>query len=190
MYDRNFVIFVIVMAEQKNSIWEHAGKAGLVLGGISVAYMVLTALTGKLAENGPMFLMGLLNVLLWIAKFAGCIWLMRYFILRFAQSDPTVDSARAFRFGTLTALLSALIYSAFYLAYVSFIDPGIYDQALEMVQDNPLIDTNMMAQMEEMMPQMPKIGFFGNLIYCWLFGTILAAIFSRSVSSRNPFDEQ
>ena len=32
------------MAETKNNIWEQAGKAGLVLGGISIVYMLLTML--------------------------------------------------------------------------------------------------------------------------------------------------
>lgn len=176
---------------EKKSIWESAGKAGLVLGGISVAYMIITMLIGKLDGNGPAFLLRLLNVVLWIAKFAGCIYLMRFFILKYAESDPTVDNARAFRFGTLTALLSALIYAAFYLAYTSFIAPDTFTQALEILQDNPMMDESMMSQMEELMPKMPTYAFFGNLIYCWLFGTILAAIFSRNISSSNPFiDEQ
>ena len=176
---------------EKKSIWESAGKAGLVLGGISVAYMLITMLTGKLAGNGPAFLLGLLNVVLWIAKFAGCIYLMRFFILKYAADDPTVDNSRAFRFGMLTALLSALIYSAFYLAYTSFIAPDIFEQALETLQDNPMFDESMMSEIDELMPKMPTFAFFGNLIYCSLFGTILAAIFSRNISSSNPFiDEQ
>ena len=179
------------MAEQKNTMLEQAGKAGLVLGGVSVAYMLITMLTGKLAGNGPAILLGLLNVLLWLAKFVGCIFLMRLFILKFAQSDPTVDSSRAFRFGTLTALLSALIYAGFYMAYTSFIDPDMFSEAIEVLQDNPMFDSNTMSQIEEILPKMPTYAFFGNLIYCWLFGTILAAIFSRSVASSNPFiDEQ
>ena len=180
------------MAEQKNSMWEHAGKAGLVLGGVSILYMLITMLTGKAAEAGnAVFLMGLVNVLLWIVKLGLCIFLMRFFILRFAMKDPSVDNNRAFRFGMLTALLSALLYSAFYLAYVSFIAPDTFESALEAVQDNPMLDANSMAAIEEMMPKMPTISFFVNLIWCWLFGTVLAAIFSRSVSSKNPFiDEQ
>ena len=178
------------MAEQKNSMLEQAGKAGLVLGGVSIVYMLLTMLTGKAAENGPAFLLGLVNVLLWVAKLVACIYLMRFFILRFAMNDPTVDNSRAFRFGTLTALLSALIYSAFYLAYVSFIAPDIFEEALSALTDNPMIDSNTMSAVEEMIPRMPTMSFFFNLIWCWLFGTVLAAIFSRNISSKNPFDEQ
>ncbi len=178
------------MAEQKNSMLEQAGKAGLVLGGVSIAYMLLTMLTGKAAENGPAILLGLVNILLWVAKFLGCIYLMRFFILRFAANAPEADNSRAFRFGTLTALLSALIYSAFYLAYVSFIAPDTFEEALSALTDNPMLDSNTLTAVEDMIPRMPTISFFVNLIWCWLFGTILAAIFSRNISSKNPFDEQ
>ena len=178
------------MAEQKNSMLEQAGKAGLVLGGVSIAYMLLTMLTGKAAENGPAVLLGLVNILLWVAKFLGCIYLMRFFILRFAANDPEADNSRAFRFGTLTALLSALIYSAFNLAYVSFIAPDTFEEALSALTDNPMLDSNTLTAVEDMIPRMPTISFFVNLIWCWLFGTILAAIFSRNISSKNPFDEQ
>jgi len=180
------------MAEQKNIIWEQAGKAGLVLGGISIVYMLLTMLTGKAAEAGnATFLMGLVNILLWLVKLAACIYLMRFFILRFAMKDPSVDNSRAFRFGTLTALLSALLYSAFYLAYVSFIEPDTFEEALSVLEDNPMLDSNSMSMVEDMIPKMPTISFFMNLIWCWLFGTVLSAIFSRNVSSQNPFiDEQ
>ena len=178
------------MAEEKNIIWERAGKAGLVLGGVSIAYMLCTMLTARLAENGSAFLFSMLNLLLWLAKFIGCIYLMRLFMLRFSQADPSADNARVFRFGTMTALLSALLYSAFYLAYVSFIQPDFFSKSMEMLQDNPFLDSNSMSAIEEMMPKLPTISFFVNLFWCWIFGTVLAAIFSRNISSRNPFDEQ
>ena len=178
------------MAEQKNIIWEQAGKAGLVLGGISILYMMLTAVTGKVAENGSTVLMGLINILLWLAKLGGCIYLMRFFMLRFSQADPEADNARVFRFGMLTALLSALLYSAFYLAYVSFIAPDTFENAMEAITDNPMLDSNSLAAIEEMMPKMPTISFFVNLVWCWLFGTILAAIFSRNIPPKNPVADQ
>ena len=158
-----------------------------MLGGVSIAYLLCTMLTGKLAENGPVFLMSVVNLLLWLAKFAGCIYLMRWFMLRFSQADPEADNARVFRFGTLTALLSALLYAGAYLAYTTFIAPDSFDQAMEILRDNPMIDANTMDQMEQMIPQMPTFSFFFNLIYCWLFGTVLSAIFSRNIPPQNPF---
>ena len=180
------------MAEQKNIIWESAGKAGLALGGVSIAYLLCTMLTGRLAESGTgtAVLVSVFNFLLWIVKFGACIYLMRFFMLRFSQADPEADNARVFRFGMLTALLSALLHSAAYLAYTSFIAPDTFDTALDMLRDNPMMDSNSLATLEEMIPRMPTIGFFMNLIYCWLFGTILAAIFSRNIPPQNPFADR
>lgn len=178
---------------EKNIIWESAGRAGLALGGVSTLYLLGTMLTARVAEAGGAagILMTLVNAALWLAKFGGCIFLMRHFMLRFSHADPSADNARVFRFGALTALLSALIYAAAYLAYTTFLAPDIFEQVVGILQENPMMDANSMAMMEEMLPKMPAIGFFANLIYCWLFGTILAAIFSRGIPPRNPFiDEQ
>ena len=179
---------------EKNLIWEHAGKAGLVLGGVSIVYMLITSLTGKLAEDagsGLTILLTLVNFLIWVAKLCACIFLMRLFMQRFSQAAPAADNTRVFRFGARTALLSALLYSAFYLAYVSFIAPDTFEKALELVQDNPFMGSSDMAAVEEMIPRLPTFAFFANLLYCWLFGTILSAILSRNIPSRNPFtDEQ
>ncbi len=178
------------MVEENKSIWESAGKAGLALGGVSILYTLCTMLTGKLAENGPVFLISVVNVLLWIAKFTACLYLMRLFMLRYSHANPAADNARVFRFGMLTALFSSLLYSAFYLAYVSFIQPDTFAQAMEAVMDNPMIDSNSADMLEAMIPRMPTISFFVNLIYCWLFGTILSAIYSRNIPPQNPFADE
>ena len=49
------------------------------------------------------------------------------------------------------------------------------------------MDSNTMAQMDKMMTKMPQITFFSNLIYCFIFGTILSLILSRNIPNRNPF---
>ena len=174
---------------EKNTIWERAGKAGLVLGGISILYMLITALTKKLAVDGPSFILGLFNFLLWGAKLVGCVYLMRFFILRFAGEQPEADRSRALNFGVLTAFLSALLYSGVSFAYTSFIAPDMYTEAISLLQDNPMMDSNMLAALDEIAPKMPVYTFFGNLIYCFLFGTILAAIFSNRIAPKNPFAE-
>ena len=84
------------MAE-KNIIWESAGKAGLVLGGVSILYLLLTMLTGKWAEaSGPVALVAILNFALWAVKFWACLYLMRLFMQRiyndyFKRRRPTVN---------------------------------------------------------------------------------------------------
>lgn len=177
---------------EKNIIWERAGRAGLALGGVSVLYLLYTMLSARAAGGGVALgmLVTVLNLLFWTAKLVGSLWLLRHFMRRFSQEDPAADNARVFRFGTLTALLSALLYSAVYLAYTSFIAPDTFAQAIDILRDSPMMDARSLEMMEEMLPKMPTFAFFTNLIYCWLFGTVAAAVFSRNIPPQNPFIDQ
>ncbi len=169
----------------RKSLWNEAGKAGLLLGGVSTAYLLLTALLGKVPSHKV--LLGILNFLLWAAKFAGCILLMRALMQRFVRLNPEADNSDSFRFGVVAALLSALFYAACNLAYVTFLAPDLYSAALDGVMQNPMMDANSRDALLKLEPQLPKIGFFVNLAYCFLFGTILSAILSRSIPSHDPF---
>src|SRR5574344_1020658 len=92
----------------KNSLWNSAARAGIVLGGVSILYLLLTMLTGYagLGNKAISLLVSVLNAILWIAKFGACIYLMRMFMLKFSDSNRDADNARVFKFGRATALLS------------------------------------------------------------------------------------
>lgn len=174
---------------EKNTFWERAGKAGLVLGGVSILYMAITTLLGS-ADAGESVALRLVSLLLWVAKLVGCVLLMRFFMRRFSDAEPEADHSRVFRFGMMAALLSALLYSAAFLAYVTFIDPSVFERALaEAAMSNPMFNDAMMAEADKLLPVLPTFSFFFNLIYCFLFGTILAAIFANSIAPKNPFAE-
>lgn len=173
---------------EKNTIWESAGKAGLVLGGISILYMFISMLLVKFAADGG-FLVGLLRFLFWAAKLGGCIYLMHFFMQRFAAANPEADHSRVFTFGMLAAFLSALLYAGVSLAYTSFFAPDMYADAFAALEDNPMMDSNTLAALDEMAPKMPVFAFFANLIYCFLFGTVVSAIFARKIAPERPFSE-
>lgn len=108
---------------EKKSIWDSASKAGLALGGISVAYIALTSLLGLLAGEGKAaaIIVSVANTILWMVKFAACLFMLRFFMLRWSEANPEADNTDSFRFGRLTALFSALVYSGCYLAYTTFL---------------------------------------------------------------------
>ena len=175
------------MADKK-SIWDAAGRAGLVLGCVSIAYLTVTWLIGKFCTEGLALAFGTgCTFILWAVKLFVCIYLMRAFMLKFAAADNEADNSDTFKFGAATAILSALIYSAFYLAYVLFIEPETFNSVVDMLSGNPMMDSNSIAEVERMVPKMPAISFVGNLIWCTLFGTVLSAILSRNIPSSNPF---
>lgn len=171
----------------RRNLWNSAGKAGLILGMISSAYLFLNQWTTT-AEM-PAFIKILLDIILWTAKFGGCIMVMMIFMRKFAVENPEADNSKTFRFGMAAAILSALIYSAVTFANIAFISADLYAEQMETVMQAyaQFMDSNTLSQVDKMLANMPQITFFSNLIYCFIFGTILSAILSRNIPSRDPF---
>ncbi len=169
------------------SMWNEAGKAGLAMGVVSTIYLFATQFLGKMEI--PVFLNMLLTTVLWAAKFGGCIWLMMFFMKKFAVGNPEVDNKGTRRFGTVAALLSAIVYAAISFANIAFISPDLYTEQMDMVMQQmaPMMDSNTMAEMEKTMQNLPQFTFISTLIYCFLYGAILSAILSKNIPSRDPF---
>ena len=165
---------------ERKLIWSEAGIPGLILGLATAVCFYLTSLLGN----------ALLNGIVWVAKLAGCICLMYFFMKKFVSIHSGADNRDSFRFGVIVALLSAFIYSVSFYIFTVYIKPDMFDAALSAVMDNysSILDSNSLEQIENLIPKLPAIGFFSNLIYCFLYGTIVSAIISRSVPSTNPFD--
>ena len=167
-------------------LWNKAGAAGAVLGLTSVAYMFASRFfygTGtSAAATAAVFAM-------WAAKFIGCIWLMKFFMRKFA-SEHDADSGAAFRFGMAAAACSALIYAAASLADALFIHPDMIHEQIELTvrEYGSLLDSNTMSALGTVEAVMPQIMFFSNLVYCFVYGTVLSAILSRGIRpAADPF---
>lgn len=168
-------------------MWNGAAKAGLALGTLSSVYLFATQSLGTMGM--PAVLNMLLTTILWIVKFGGCIWLMAFFMKKFAYENNEVDNAGTRRFGMITALLSAIVYAAVSFANVAFISADLFEEQMNMIiqQMAPMMDSNTMAEMDKTMANLPQLTFFSNLIYCFIYGTVLSAILSRNIPSRDPF---
>ncbi len=171
----------------KKNMWNEAGKAGLALGAVSSIYLFVTKATA-LIKLGT-FLSTVLTMTLWIGKIAGCIWLMMFFMKKFAAGNPEADNRDTRRFGIITSLLSAIVYAAVSFADVAFISADMYKEQIETTIQMlaPMMDSNAMQQMDKTIQNLPQITFFSNLIYCFIYGTILSAILSSNIPSKDPF---
>jgi len=171
---------------QKN-MWNTAGKAGLVLGLTSAVFLFISQFLGQ-AEM-PAFLNSIVSFILWAAKFVGCIWIMKFFMKKFASENESVTNSGTFRLGTIMALLSALVYSAVAFANVAFISADLFAEQMDAVMQQmaPMMDSNTMSVMDTYMENLPQITFISNLIYCFLYGMILSFILSRNIPSKDPF---
>ena len=175
----------------KNQMWNSAGRAGLALGAVSSAYLFATQMiSGSITEPATGWQMAVTAVL-WIAKFGGCIWLMNFFMKKYASDNKISDTKALSRMGMATAFLSALMFSAIYLANMLYISADLYDQIFQTAiqQMSSQLDSNSTAMLEKIVAKLPQIIFFYNLSYCFVFGTVLSTILSRNIVAKDPFAE-
>jgi len=176
------------MAEDRNKFLNDSGKAGLILGGVAIAYFLIEILLGKINLG---FLGGLIGVVLWAGKLILCVWLLHSFLKKYAASCDN-DRSRTFRYGMTVAFCSALVYAGFCFAYVQFIQPDFYEQTFQQVAQaySSMLTSDQMDQILNMESSMPRLSFFANLIWCTLFGTIVSAISSNRICNPgNPFED-
>ena len=172
--------------EEKSKFWNEAGKAGLVIAVVAIAYFVLNALLAKWHAG---FISGLLSFVLWAGKMALCIILMVKYLRTYAEAHDK-DRTRTFRYGMAVAACSALVYSAYFLFHVLVINPDMFAESFNNIAQmySSMLTTEQMDSMLNMESSLPTVTFFVNLVWCWLFGTIVAAVASsRICNPDNPF---
>lgn len=171
----------------RKKLWEEAGKAGLVLGGVSSAYLFLTQYLGNVQM--PNLASMLIASFLWMVKFGGCIWLMKYFMKKFASQNENIENSTTYRFGLAVSVLSALVYAAASFANTAFISADMIASNMELLMEqmSPMMDLNSLNQIEDIMAKLPQITFFSNLFYCIIYGSAVSFILSRNIPDKNPF---
>ncbi len=169
------------------AILNRAALTGLALGLISVAYMFAVQYLPQLIPSA--IAVSALTTVLWIAKFVGCILVLRAAMLNFADSFDGVERRHTFRLGVFSAFFSALLFSAASLANVLYISPEAIDEAFDLVmgQYSKILDSNSLAAIDEMRGSIPEFTFFSNLAYCFLYGTVVSSILSRGIPKPDPF---
>jgi len=173
-------------------IWNKASGAALVIGAIPVIYSLLSLLLAKWTSGSTAvsILKGFLAFVLWSAKFAGCIMLMRMMMDSFIKSFTGVGKSDLFKFGTLIAVLSAFIVSAFDLVDCVFIEPDKFKSLMDVYtsQAASKLDANSLETLNRLSDYFPQITFISRFLYCTIFGTVLSAIFAGSLTASNPFE--
>lgn len=171
------------------ALWNGGATAGLVLGGISIAYMFISQSISSAGSNH--IAIKFLSFVLWTAKLLGCIWLMAFFMKRTARKYEDVSNKDIFKFGVIVSLCSAILYSGITLANMLFISEELYSTQIQAALQtySGLLDSNSRDMMDKIIQILPQYTFFVNLIYCFIYGLIVSAILSQKIPSKDPFEE-
>lgn len=173
----------------KKVFWNYAGTAGLMLGMISSANMFIGQYLSTLKLSGTVTT--LTGGLLWCAETAGCICLMYFYMKKFSLGFPSESRKTVHRLGVAIAFFSALIYAAMTFANIAYFSADYFADAYQSILQNAssALDSNSRTIMAKFMENMPQIAFFSNLIYCFIFGSIVSSVISRSIFSKTVFPE-
>ena len=168
-----------------NTLWNEAGKAGLLFGAVSVACLTLKELA---TLPGKAWLTSLAGAVLWAVEFFGCIWLMKTVLTRFRDKHQGAKMEDTYKLGRRAALLSGLILASAQALFIMKMPAeslnGITDQMMSSME---LLSTDREA-VEGALDKLPVFVFLFQWLYCFLYGSVLSAILSRYIFIQKLFD--
>ena len=123
--------------------------------------------------------------LLWLAETVGCIGLMYFYMKKFSTQFPSESRKKVYHLGMAIAFFSALLYAAMTFANIAYISADYFAETYQQIIQSaaPSLDSNSRTLLVKLMDNLPQISFFSNLIYCFIFGTIVSSILSRIIAS-------
>lgn len=165
-------------------LWNKAATDGLVLGAMTVIFTLLGSLAPKLGAIAG----GFAGFFLTIGKIVACVLLFKFFLKRIG-SRTGAPARTLYTYGLRIAICSSLLVAAYSLFASLQVSPEEYlAQIDEALATSPVkLDSNTMGAMESFLPKLPAINFFTTLVYCFIWGWVLSAVFSKSEGRSDPF---
>ena len=167
-------------------LWNKASATGLILALVTIAFGVLGGLTSKV---GSAIVSNALPILLGLAKIIACIVLFRYFLVKLKEAHPDAVKQDLMHYGLRIALCSSILVAGYNLLDILVINPDQVSQAVESFRTaySQFADSNTLNALDALVGKMPVYVFFVALVYCFVWGWVLAAIFSSSLAPSDPF---
>ena len=160
--------------------WSLAMRDGLLLSLVTIACTTLSSVAH----------LTFLNILLWLVKLIGSIWLLWFFMKRYGDSHP--EELRTTGYGIMVCLFSSIVCAVFaYLSY-KFSFPGAIDEIMDQLPGTLAATPGITQEAEEavykVMDNLPQIMCVFTLIWNFLLGLVFSAIIGASSAKRkDPF---
>lgn len=180
---------------ERQSLWNEAAKAGLLLGLFTGVFIFANTMLPKLLTGGKgaAIILVVINTVLWLIKFAGCLALLRYFMMNFSSKYSGVTVPTIFRFGMITALTSAVIVAGINLLNITLISAedlqSVIDTTLQSYGSMTQISDSDRITLDRTLSHLPQISFFVTLGYCFLYGTIASKIIANTILPKDEFGD-
>ena len=186
--NESFYVTFVCMKPDSKTLWNEAGRVGLVFGGFSSLCLVLKEAAGL---TDTVFLVQAAAIILWAVEFFGCILLMKKYMLDLRDKYEGVTLLDTYHFGRRVALLSGLILAAVDAVLIMKLPQ---DTVADVMNELTASVTAKMGagyegQVAQVIDRLPVYVFFGQWIYCFLYGSLLSGIMSRYIFLQRSFRE-
>ena len=175
------------MKPDSKTLWNEAGRVGLVFGGFSSLCLILKE---GAALTGSTFLVQAAAIILWTVEFFGCILLMKKYMLDLRDKYDGVKMEDTYHFGRRVALLSGLILAAVHAFIMMKIPQETMDNLF--TELNTAVSTKLGSghegDVERVLDNFPLYLFIFQWLYCFLYGSFLSSIMSRYIFLQGPFN--
>lgn len=167
-----------------NLSWNTAAVTGLIMAAVTIVLALILSLCSKIGGVGG----SAFSFILSLVKICVCIWVFGLIMKRFYDTVEN-DYVSLQRYGMKVALFSSILVAAWSALDILVFHPGQMEESIAEMQSqmSGMLDSNSLAAMEDILPKLPVISFFSNLIYCFIWGWILATVYARRLCPINPF---
>ncbi|MBE6225135.1 MAG: DUF4199 domain-containing protein [Bacteroidales bacterium] len=168
--------------DQENK-WSCAAMDGLYLSIVTVIY---TLVLSVLQPEGF-----LVRSIIWIAKFAGCLYLLWYFMKKWSDKSDTISYGQSFNYGFIVCIFSSIVCACFGYAQVEWLFPEQIDEAFAVTKETMAAQGSLNSTtenaLEMLMANYGRFTLFISLFYYAAFGAVASAITANFTKKENPF---
>ena len=159
--------------------WSLSMRDGLLL---SLVTLVCTTLS-QVAQ------LSFLNILLWLVKLIGSIWLLWFFMKRYAAAHP--EETRTTGYGVMVCLFSSIVCAVFTYISFRFLFPETVEEAFaqvpQILSSTPGVTPEVEDAIARLQDSFPQLMCILTLIWNFLIGLVISAIIGASTARKDPF---
>ena len=170
---------------ENSNKWSSAAMDGLYLSLVTIIYSLIVAV---MQPQGF-----LVTAILWIAKFAGCMYLLWYFMKKWSNGFETITYSESYNYGFIICLFSSILCACYSYVQVEWLFPEHTQEAINLTKETMIQQGTLNSSTENMIDKLSsnfgRISMFVSLFYYIIFGAIAAAITANFTKKTNPFGE-
>ena len=167
-----------------NALWNEAGKAGAILGGVSVGCLALKEWAGT---SGIDLIQRAAIVILWVVEFFVCILVMKDIMISLRNRYENVKMIDTYKLGRRSALLSGLLLASAQAIFIMKMPQADFNAYVNELASQLPLNSESREEFERTLDNLPIIVFISQWVYCFLYGTVLASVMSRYIFLQKLF---